>query len=165
MSEILSKAALRELAKEWIAQGKVVAGPVQTKPGLVLYAPLASADDIVLEGFVRPANSAKEFVFPRHELLCRYQMEGNRVELTNGGAEVPAQILLAVRPCDAAALPILDHVFNWDYRDESYNRRREATTVVTLACVVARRVVFLHLRGPRPPGGARQRRDAVRPWR
>ena len=27
MSEILTKAALRELAKEWIAQGKVVAGP------------------------------------------------------------------------------------------------------------------------------------------
>ena len=40
MSEILTKAALRELAKEWIAQGKVVAGPVQVKPGLVLYAPL-----------------------------------------------------------------------------------------------------------------------------
>jgi len=134
MSEILTKAALRELAKEWIAQGKVVAGPVQTKPGLVLYVPLASADDIVWEGFVRPANSAKEFVFPRHELLCRYTLDGNRVELTNGGAKVAAQILLAVRPCDAAALPILDHVFNWDYRDESYNRRREATTVVTLAC-------------------------------
>ena len=89
---------------------------------------------MVWEGFVRPANSVKEFVFPRHELLCRYQMEGNRVELTNGGAEVPAQILLGVRPCDAAALPILDHVFNWDFRDELYNRRREATTVVTLAC-------------------------------
>jgi ferredoxin len=133
-TQVILKSVLRGLAKEWIAQGKVVAGPVQTKPGLVLYAPLASVDDIVWEGFVRPANSAKEFVFPRHESLCRYRMEGNRVELTNGGAQLPAQILLAVRPCDAAALPILDHVFNWDYRDESYNRRREATTVVTLAC-------------------------------
>jgi len=134
MSEILAKSALRELANEWIAQGKVVAGPVQTKPGLVLYAPLGSADDIVLEGFVRPANSAKEFVFPRHDLLCRYHAEGNRVDLTNGGADGAPQILLAVRPCDAAAFPILDYVFNWDCRDESYNRRREATTVVTLAC-------------------------------
>ena len=133
-TQVLLKSALRELAKEWIAQGKVVVGPAQTKPGLVLYAPLASHDDIVWEGFVRPANSVKELVFPRHELLCRYQMDGNRVELTNGGAEVSTQILLGVRPCDAAALPILDHVFNWDYRDESYNRRREATTVVTLAC-------------------------------
>ena len=38
-TEVIPKVALRELAKEWIAQGKVVAGPVQTKPGLVLYAP------------------------------------------------------------------------------------------------------------------------------
>ncbi len=134
MSEILSKAALRQLAREWITQGKAVAGPVQTKPGLVLYAPLESADDLVLEGFFRPTNSTKEFVFPRHEVLCRYQAEGSKVELTNGGADVAPQILLAVRPCDAAALPILDHVFNWDCRDAPYNRRRAATTVVTLAC-------------------------------
>ena len=31
-------------------------------------------------------------------------------------------------------LAILDRVFNWDFRDEFYNRRRELTTVVTLAC-------------------------------
>jgi ferredoxin len=31
-------------------------------------------------------------------------------------------------------LPILDHVFNWDYPDTFYNQRRKLTTVVTLAC-------------------------------
>jgi ferredoxin len=134
MSEVLSKWALRELASEWLAQGKLVAGPVRAKPDLVLYAPLDSAESLCLEGFIRPANSVKEFVFPRHERLCSYRVEGHRVQVTNGAAEIPAQILLGVRPCDAAALPILDHVFNWDYRDEAYNRRREATTVVTLAC-------------------------------
>jgi len=134
MSEILSKDALRKLAAEWLTQGKVVAGPVEEKPGLVLYGQLASPESLCLEGFIHPANSAKEFVFPRHERLCSYRLEGNRVELADGGAEIPAQILLGVRPCDAAALPILDHVFNWDYQDEAYNRRRQATTVVTLAC-------------------------------
>jgi ferredoxin len=29
---------------------------------------------------------------------------------------------------------VLDAVFNWDYRDEFYNRLRAATTVVSLAC-------------------------------
>ena len=48
--------------------------------------------------------------------------------------QLPEQIVIAARPCDAAALPILDHVFNWDFQDEFYNRRRAATTVVTLAC-------------------------------
>ena len=41
MSEVLTKAALREMAAAWIAGGKVVAGPVQVKPGLILYAPLS----------------------------------------------------------------------------------------------------------------------------
>jgi len=44
------------------------------------------------------------------------------------------QLIIGARPCDAAALPVLDRVFNWDYRDEFYNRRREGTTVVVLAC-------------------------------
>ena len=134
MSEVLSKTALRHLAGEWLTQGKVVAGPVQVKPALILYAALASVENLCLEGYTHPANSAKEFVFPRHEQLCRYQTESNRVELTNGGTDFAPQILLGVRPCDAAALPILDHVFNWDFQDEKYNRRRAATAVVTLAC-------------------------------
>jgi ferredoxin len=133
-TEALGKAALRDLAKEWMAQGKAVAGPVKVMPGLILYTSLVSVDELVLEGFVHPANSVKEFVFPRHETICTYRTEGNRVEITNGRAEIPSQILLGVRPCDAAAFPILDHVFNWDSRDELYNARREATTIITLAC-------------------------------
>jgi ferredoxin len=117
-----------------MAQGKTVAGPVQVQAGLISYAKLDSADQLVLEGFIRPANSAKEFVFPRHETLCRYQMQGNKLELASAVEELPAQVLLGVRPCDAASFPILDHVFNWDFHDDGYNRRREATTVVTLAC-------------------------------
>jgi len=134
MSEVLSKTALRGLGAEWLAQGKAVAGPVSVKPGVVLYAPLDSGEKLCLEGFIHPANSAKEFVFPRHERLCTYQIEGKRVELTNGGAEIRPQVLVGVRPCDAAAMPILDKVFNWDCADKLYNERRAATTIVTLTC-------------------------------
>jgi len=42
--------------------------------------------------------------------------------------------VFCARPCDAAALAILDHVFNWDYRDEPYNERRQRTTVLTMVC-------------------------------
>ena len=47
---------------------------------------------------------------------------------------MPEQIVIGAHPCDAAALPILDKLFNWDSRDDFYNRRREATTVITVAC-------------------------------
>ena len=83
---------------------------------------------------IRPANSIKEFVFPRHETLYGYRFGRKRVEL----AEIAPAAERADRHWRPAVRrrvrPILDHVFNWDYADGSYNRRRELTTVVTLAC-------------------------------
>ena len=134
MSDAITAPALRALVGEWLAQGKRVAGPSQVKPGLVAYVPLLSADQLLLEGFVHPANSVKEFLFPRHERLYGYRIEGRQVELCDPPSPDTEQIIVAARPCDAAALPILDRLFNWDSRDEFYNRRRAATTVVTLAC-------------------------------
>ncbi len=135
MSEIISQAALRALATEWISAGKNVAGPARVKPDLVLYRPLRSGNDLLLEGYQRPSNSIKEFLFPKSEKLYGYKIRGNSIELTENDTPLAAQVVIAARPCDAAALPVLDHVFNWDFHDEFYNRRRAATTVVTLACI------------------------------
>jgi ferredoxin len=134
MSESISFPALRQLADEWLARGDRVVGPVRVKPGVLLYAPLRAAGDLVLEGYVRPANSIKEAVFPRHEKLYAFRFQGKQVELVDAAAPAEEQLVIGARPCDAAALPILDHVFNWDYKDEHYNRRRQLTTVVTVAC-------------------------------
>jgi ferredoxin len=107
-------------------------GP-QGEPPL-LYAPLESAAQLALEGFIRPANSVKEFIFPKHEELYGYRITGNRIDLIEAEQPAGEQVVIAARPCDAASLPILDHVFNWDYKDELYNLRRQLTTIVTLAC-------------------------------
>ncbi len=134
MSEIISQAALRQLTGEWIAAGRRVLGPARIKPGVILYSPLHSPDELLLDGFVRPANSIKEALFPKQEKLYGYRIVGNSVELLNHDEADVEQIVVAARSCDAAALPILDHVFNWDFHDEFYNRRRAQTTVITLAC-------------------------------
>ena len=134
MSEMISQAGLRQLLGDCIAAGTVVAGPTRIKPTLILYARLSSPDELLLEGFLRPDNSIKEFVFPKQEKLYGYRIRGNNIELTGRDAPVPSQVVVAARPCDAAALPILDRIFNWDFKDEFYNDRRTATTVVTLAC-------------------------------
>ncbi len=133
MSQVISQSGLRQLVGEWIQEGKRIAGPVRIKPDLVLYSVLASPDDLLLQGFLRPANSSKGFLFPKQEKLYGYRVQGNKIELVDGDT-VPEQIVVAARPCDAAALPILDHVFNWDFKDDLYNRRRAATTIITLAC-------------------------------
>lgn len=134
MSQIISQSALRQLVDEWVAAGAAVLGPLSIKPGLVLYSPIKDAKELLLEGFVRPRNSIKEAVFPHHERLYAYRIAGNAVELLDPEPTPRPQIVIAGRPCDAAALPILDHVFHWDFEDEFYNRRRANTTVITLAC-------------------------------
>jgi ferredoxin len=134
VSEIVTEAVLRRLAGEWIAQGKLVAGPVAVKADKLLYASVSNADRLLFSGFLRPDNSIKEFVFPRHEKLYGYRLEGKEIRLEDALPSSREQVILAARPCDAAAFPVLDHVFNWDYKDEFYNSRRAATTIVTLAC-------------------------------
>lgn len=130
----MTREELRKLVAEWLAAGKTVIGPVRVKPETLLFARLESADALLLDGWMRPANSIKEAVFPRHEVLYGYKIEKNRIELSDPVDSLPEQIVIGAHPCDAAALPILDKVFNWDFRDEAYNRRRAATTVISLAC-------------------------------
>ena len=133
MSELIALAALRRLVDAWIGQGKRVGGPRRTKDR-VLHGQLGSSAELLLDGFIHPANSIKEFVFPRHERLYGYKFEGKSIQLTEGELPTTEQIIVGARPCDAASLPVLDRVFNWDFQDSLYNRRRDLTTVVTLAC-------------------------------
>ena len=155
MSQIILQQDLRRLAGTWLEQGRRILAPcrVNNSPqpskngqnhqeARILYAPLTSADDWVLDGFVHPANSIKEAVFPRHEELFRYQLKGKHFELIEVEDPGTEQIVLGATPCDAASLPILDAVFNWDCQDEHYNRRRQRTTVVSLACRQADRHCF-----------------------
>jgi len=134
MSEIISREALREIAQDWLQQGGRVFGPVRMESDLVLYSPVTDPQLLLLDGWIRPANSIKAAVLPRHEKLYEYRLQGREVELIPVDSPKTPQLVLGARPCDAGALPILDHVFNWDYRDEPYNTRRQATTVVTIAC-------------------------------
>lgn len=134
MSEIITKEAIQQLVDACLGQGKLVAGPTHIKDDLYSYRPLKSGAHLVLDGFIHPGNSIKDFIFPRHEAICVYRFKGHELEIEDVEPPTREQIILGARPCDAASLPILDHVFNWDYKDKFYNTRREATTVVTLAC-------------------------------
>jgi ferredoxin len=118
----------------WLAAGKRVAGPVRTAKGSTLYSWIDSAAQLDLAGAARPANSIKQFFFPAHERLFAYRISGKQVTLEPAPVAEGERIVIAARPCDAAALARLDALFNWDSADESFNRRRGLTTVVTLAC-------------------------------
>lgn len=141
MSTILAKSDLIQLVSRWLSEGRRVAGPQcvaardeRRRDDLIQYAWLSEADRLRLDGYVRPANSIKEFFFPRHETLYGYRYVGKRIELLPAELPTVEQVIVGARPCDAAAVAILDAVFNWDVKDAFFNRRRQLTTIVTVAC-------------------------------
>jgi len=100
---------------------------------LVEYAPVRDFAEAALDGPV-PARSAKEFVLPATEPLFGWRRKKSEIEIEEVGTRFEPTVLLGVRPCDAAGIELLDRVMGWDYRDELWFGRREATTLLALAC-------------------------------
>jgi len=149
----ISETDLRGLTADLLDGGTEVIAPVATdicqSPSAVAatactldgskveidYRELTSADDLDLSRGL-PQLSLKEFFLPEHEPLCRWRQKGTTVQVFEVPTEFARRVVLAAKPCDAAALAVVDKVMNWDYEDELWNGRRAATTVINLACQV-----------------------------
>ncbi len=120
-------------------------------PELIEYAALHDASQMAL-GRGLPNLSLKGFFLPQEEALVSWRRRGTGLELRGPRVDAPSRIALGVKPCDAAALEIVDKVMNWDTKDELWNGRREATTVFTLACPVEDESCFCAAVGGTPDG-------------
>jgi ferredoxin len=81
-----------------------------------------------------PRRSLKELFLPPSEVLLRYRQRKDGVDLEEVPTVFPPRVILGARPCDAAGVETLDRVMGWGTRDELWFGRREATTIVSLAC-------------------------------
>ena len=135
MQKYISQQNLNTLLDTLVKQGTRVVAP-RLNGGVPLYEPLTGAQDMVTDQL--PRRSAKEAFFPLCEDIMTYAKEGQQVTLTDiDPARFPETVLVGVRPCDAAAIPVLDAVFSWDYQDEFFLERRQKTTIIGLACTQA----------------------------
>jgi ferredoxin len=146
----LTEAQRRAWVEGLLAAGTSVAAPVDVG-GLRIFRRVASSDEVVLdEGKTRW--SPKDLLFPSTEALFSYRLEGGEVSLNGAGPAARDQVLLAVRPCDAAGLARLDDVFLGEQADSPYAERRARTTVVSLACSGAGPECFCTAVGGSPAG-------------
>ena len=136
----ISEQNLRTLIDTLVGQKTRVVGPKADGP-VVLYAPLAKGEELVLDE--QPRRSAKESFFPLCETILTYEKgeEGTTVADIDP-ARFPETVLVGARPCDAAGAPVLDAVFSWDYDDPFFLERRKKTTVIGLACTRADEACF-----------------------
>ncbi len=150
----LGESERREWLEALLRSGKRVVAPVD-KEGLTLFRPVASADDVSLAGYGNTRWSPKELLFPSTENLFSYELDGDEVRLVEPAAADGdgQQVLLGVRPCDAAGLGRLDDVFlGGGGPDPFYAARRDATATVSLACDEARPECFCTAVGGSPAG-------------
>jgi len=100
---------------------------------LVLLDEVQSAGEISFD-HINTNNSVKEFFLPKTEKILSYTIEKNKVTMEEPEGFAAKTVILGTRPCDAASLPIMDKVFNWDCSDKFWVQRREANVVMTIAC-------------------------------
>jgi ferredoxin len=135
MPKTISEQNLRRLVDAFIQEGTRVVGPKGTGD-LTLFEPLTRGEELELTQL--PRRSGKETFFPLCENILSYEKKEGKTTVHDVDLDqLPETVLIGSRPCDAAAAPVLDAVFSWDYKDEFFLARREKTTVIGLACTSA----------------------------
>lgn len=144
------KTGYREFIDSLISLDKKVIAPSFINNTL-LFAPAASGKDALLpEEYINTVRSAKEFMFPVTEPVIKYKFGNKEVEVRDSIPESEEKIIIGLRPCDAASFGIIDDIFNYEYKDEFYNKRRFNSTLIGVACTDADQACFCTSVGLKP---------------
>lgn len=150
-SWMITEAEMQDWLQALVDRENTVVAPVE-EDGVVLFRPIQSAEQAIVEGAGKTRWSPKEFLFPRSEALYRYRFEGDRVQLEDPPPVEQPQILFGVRGCDSSGLARLDEIFLSGTTDPLYAARRKSTTVVSAACNAADAECFCTAVGGSPVG-------------
>ncbi|MHC4982438.1 MAG: 4Fe-4S dicluster domain-containing protein [Planctomycetota bacterium] len=117
--------------------------PQRRGGGDVVLAPIGEAARTA--DYIRLAESPKRILMPQADELVRF--EGGRA--TASLDETP-RILFGLRPCDAAAIAILDEFFSRDLADPNYLARRGRMRLIVSACAGSEETCFCLSAGAGP---------------
>ena len=103
------------------------------KAGEVNYHVWGEGKEVSLET-LKTVKSPKNMFFPQSENMMKFKTQGKTIEVESMLDEKRPYVLFGVKACDYKAIEVLDKVFLADPVDTFYQARRNATTIVTLAC-------------------------------
>jgi len=108
--------------------------PVQLAEGVSVYKKIDRPDEVDLSTS-NPQKPAKEVFFPQSEIMFRYEKTGKQHQVTSTEGVERKRVILGARPCDIHAVSLIDHVFSGkEYTDVYYANKRNATTIIGIAC-------------------------------
>ena len=109
------------------------------RAGEVNYAVWGEGKEVSLET-LKTVKSPKNAFFPQTENMMKFKTDGKNLEVVDLREKLSEKIderpfvMFGVKACDYKAIEVLDKVFLGDPVDTYYQMRREAATIVTLAC-------------------------------
>jgi ferredoxin len=88
------------------------------------------------ESPIAKTQSIKPLFFPRSAKVMKYVATSTGTEVSEVDEDPLAvkRVILGAKHCDARALQVLDKVYNWDYIDTDYQKRRENTVIISTRC-------------------------------
>ena len=149
----ISSDNIEKFVNNLIAQDDEVIAP-KDKDGDTFYDKITDFKDADLN-ILLPKLSFKEYLLPKTETLFEYSISGSNINIIdplenagadgginngsggtgNSGKKIGKRIIFGSRPCDAGAGPIMEKVFNWDYKDEFFNEKFKNLYIISIACV------------------------------
>ncbi|MBQ8406116.1 MAG: 4Fe-4S dicluster domain-containing protein [Clostridia bacterium] len=131
----IAKERLNELYAK-IAETQGLFLPIK-KAGEVNYAVWGEGKEVSLET-LKTVKSPKNAFFPQTENMMKFKTENKNLEVIdvrrNYVEEGKTFVMFGVKACDYKGIEVLDKVFLAEPVDTYYQARREAMTIVTLAC-------------------------------
>ena len=132
----IAKERLNELYAK-ISESMGLFIPVK-KAGEVNFHIWSEGKEVSLET-LKTVKSPKNMFFPQTENMMKFKTEGKNIEILEAGIrkqgdELKPFVAFGVKACDYKAIEVLDKVFLAEPVDTYYQARRNATTIVTLAC-------------------------------
>jgi ferredoxin len=120
---------------EAIMAGHETYAPVE-KFGKFDFKQVKSLSECDPESPIAKTQSIKPLFFPRSAKVMKYvaTSAGTEVSEVDGDPLAVKRVILGAKHCDARALQVLDKVYNWDYIDTEYQKRRENTVIISTRC-------------------------------
>ena len=105
------------------------------KAGEVNYETWEEGKEVSLET-LKTVKSPKNIFFPQTENMMKFKTNGKALEVVDVRQDYTDRpiVCFGVKACDYKAMEVLDKVFLAEPVDTYYKARRDATTIVTLAC-------------------------------
>ncbi|MGE5679570.1 MAG: 4Fe-4S dicluster domain-containing protein [Bacillota bacterium] len=144
------KTGYREFVQALLNTGKEVVAPKNIRNTL-LFGKIENSDEAVEPGsYINTVRSAKEYMFPRTEPVVEFGYRNKELQVYDREPEVKERVIIGLRPCDASAFNIIDDIFNYEYKDEFYNKRRNSTALISVACEKSDESCFCTSTGLKP---------------